>query len=119
MLKNVILLLLTLQFFSCEEIIEVEDISEENIIILAPSNNVTLSESAINFSWQPIAYADEYQLQIVTPNFEASEQIILDTIITASNHIKTLDGNDYQWRVKAINFAFETSYNTQTLTIEE
>jgi hypothetical protein len=119
MYRKIVLLLLMLQFFNCEEIIAVEDISEENIIILAPSNDATLFASTINFSWQPLEYADQYQIQIATPSFEASQQIIEDTIVTVATYTKMLSSDNYQWRVKAINFAYETSYNTQNLTIEE
>jgi hypothetical protein len=119
MYKRVLLLCLLFQFFNCEEIIEVEDISEENIIILAPSNDATLSASTINFSWQPLEYADQYQIQIATPSFEASQQIIEDTIVTVATYAKMLSSDTYQWRVKARNFAYETSYNTQNLIIEE
>ncbi|OUS03126.1 hypothetical protein A9Q86_01530 [Flavobacteriales bacterium 33_180_T64] len=119
MLKKVIILITILSLYNCEDIIAVEDISEETITILAPTNNITLENSSINFAWQPIEYAEIYQLQIVTPNFEASQQIIEDTLIIVSSFNKVLLANDYQWRVKAINFAYETPFTTQNLTVEE
>ncbi|WP_299223900.1 hypothetical protein [uncultured Psychroserpens sp.] len=120
MLKKVIPLLLLIAIaYNCKDIIEVEDISEARIIILAPSNNSTIQMSTINFAWQPLVYGDNYQLQIATPDFENPIQIVEDTIISIPNFTKTLPENSYQWRVKAVNFAFETQYTTQNLTIEE
>jgi hypothetical protein len=105
--------------FSCEEIIEVDDISDETITILAPTNNATLETDTISFSWEPIEYGDSYQLQIALPDFETAQQIIVDTLITTSSHIKTLPADEYQWRIKAINSAYETQFTTQNFTVEE
>ncbi|MDG5490654.1 hypothetical protein [Psychroserpens sp. SPM9] len=105
--------------YSCEEIIAVEDISNETVSIMAPTNNATISITSINFSWQPIEFADQYQLQIATPDFESTQQIVADTIISTSSFTKALEANSYQWRVKAINFAYETQFTTQNLIVED
>lgn len=119
MLKKILFGLLLLSFSNCEDIIAVEDISEETIMVLAPSNNISIGNGEVNFSWQPIEYAVSYHLQIVTPNFEVSQQIVEDTIISTSSFSKVLEANEYQWRIKAINFAYETQFTTQNLTIED
>ena len=118
MIKKVTLVMACLCLYTCEEIIAVEDISELDISILAPTNNATINDASINFSWQPIEFADSYQLQIATPNFEAPLQIVEDTLLTSSSFTKSLLSNDYQWRVRAINSAYQTSYTTQNLSIE-
>tara|TARA_R110000751_G_C13711975_1_gene474512 strand:- start:255 stop:614 length:360 start_codon:yes stop_codon:yes gene_type:complete len=119
MFKRVLLLCLLLQFFNCEEIIEVDDISEEIIVILAPSDNTTIEASSINFSWQELEFGETYHLQIATPNFDAPQQIVEDTLITSNNFSITLPANNYQWQVKAMNSAYETQFTTQSLTVEE
>ncbi|WP_298760633.1 hypothetical protein [uncultured Psychroserpens sp.] len=119
MFKKAALVLLCLYVYACEDIIAVEDISEETVTILAPTNNVTLGDANVNFAWQPVAFADRYHLQIATPNFEASQQLVEDTLITSSNFTKILPSNDYQWRVKAINFTYETQFTTQNLSVED
>lgn len=119
MLKKILLYLWLFCLYSCEDIIAVEDISEETVAILAPSNNSIIQTDTITFSWQPIEFADTYHLQIATPDFETTQQIVEDTLITVSNFTKTLLPNEYQWRVKAINFAYETQFTRQNLTVED
>ncbi|MCK8479012.1 hypothetical protein [Psychroserpens algicola] len=119
MFKKTVFLILLSGFYNCEEIIEVEDISEETISILAPTNNAILDVNDINFSWEPIEHAENYHLQIATPNFELAQQIIEDTLLTSSNFTKILPTNEYQWRIKGVNSAYQTQFITHYLTIEE
>lgn len=116
--KKIISLILLVCCMSCEEIIEVEDISNELLTILAPIDNSTLDTVTINFSWQDLEFAEDYHLQIAKPNFDAAQEIVLDTIVVSSSFTETLLSNTYQWRVKANNFGYETQYTTQNLTIE-
>lgn len=108
-----------LLLFSCKEIIEVEDISQEQISVLAPSNNSVLSISQVRFSWQELAFSETYNLQIATPNFLEATQILEDTLIFATEFNKTLDVGNYEWRVKAVNSAYQTQFQTQSFSIEE
>lgn len=117
--KRVVLLCVLLQFFNCEDIIEVEDISEETIVNLVPTDNTVIESSSINFSWQELEYRETYHVQITTPNFEAALQIVADTLITSNNFSIVLPANSYEWQVKAKNFAYETQFSTQSLTVEE
>jgi|SRR5690606_16149556 len=112
-------LLLILFFFSCDDIIEVEDISEEEVVVLAPTHNAILSTQDVIFSWELIEEAAAYKLQIATPNFTEAIQIVGDTTVTALNFIKTLELGDYEWRVRAENSGYHTQYTTQKFTIEE
>ena len=106
-------------FISCEEIIEVEDISQEQVTILAPTNNSVLNQSDINFSWQSLEFAERYQLQIATPNFTNAAQIVEDTLVNVTGFNKLLNQGDYQWRIKALNSAYQTEFTTQTFSLDE
>ena len=119
MIKRLTLLVCLIVLSNCEQIIEVEDISNEHIVVLSPVNNTTLTSNEVNFTWEPLDFAEQYQLQIAHPNFEAAEVFVEDTIITANSFIKPLVTNTYQWRIRALNFAYETQYTTQNLTIED
>lgn len=119
MRSKFILLLTVLSCMSCEELIEVEDISMERVTILAPANDLSLTEGEVNFSWDPLENAETYQLQIATPNFDMPAQILEDTIISTHSFTKALTANTYQWRVKALNFGYQTGYSTQNLSIED
>lgn len=119
MKRNIYYIIFLVLFCNCEQLIEVEDISEETVIILAPTNNTTLTNTTVNFSWQPLAFAETYQLQVAFPDFDSTQVIVEDTILRVTSYIKILEQGSYQWRIKAINFAYETQYTTQNLTIEE
>jgi hypothetical protein len=112
------LTLLLITFYNCEELIEVEDISNEAVIILAPADAITLNSSTVNFSWQPLEFAEAYQLQIALPNFDTAQEIVKDTLISVTRYSKILSEGNYEWRIKATNFGYETPYTAQHLTIE-
>ena len=105
--------------YSCDDIVEVENISDETVILLAPSENAILNITELTFSWQTMQDAEQYHLQIATPTFENALQILKDTTLTSTNFSTTLDYNHYQWRVKALNSGYQTGYTTQSFSIEE
>lgn len=113
------LILLVFLLVSCEEIIEVEDISNRNVTILAPTDTAILTITNINFSWNEVEDAEQYRLQIATPSFEMANQIVLDTTIVSTNFNKTLELGSYQWRVRGENSDYQTEYSTQSFTVEE
>jgi len=117
-MRKVKYILILFLILSCDDIIEVEDISDKTVTILAPTNNTTLTITEVNFSWDMLDDAEQYKLQIATPTFEEATQILLDTIITTTNFNKTLDVGNYEWRIRAENSEYQTSYTTQSFTIE-
>ncbi|QSW87982.1 hypothetical protein J0383_17110 [Flavobacterium endoglycinae] len=97
-------------FVSCEEILLVDDIYKKEVTLIAPANNSLLSSSGVTFSWEAVESADKYQLQIAIPNFETPKQIVLDTTVTKNSYTQQLNIGKYEWRIKAINSAYETAY---------
>ncbi|WP_321827246.1 hypothetical protein [Maribacter dokdonensis] len=108
---------------SCEEILEVSDISEEEVILLAPSDSVVVTQTEVNFTWQEVFEATSYHVQIAQPSFTNAAQIIADTLVVVdstyigSRITKSLSNNSYEWRVKAQNSDFETPYTTNSFTV--
>lgn len=123
--RYLIFLLISVIFISCEEIVSVTDISSDQVRVLAPKNEAQLTTSAVNFSWEPVAFADSYKLQVASPNFENTNQILFDSIIVDSisnyryNLNVTLKPGDYSWRVRASNSGYTTAYNTQKFSVSE
>ncbi len=115
--KLIVFAVVLTTLFSCSEIIFVKDISEERVAILAPTNTTTLEAGSISFDWEPVDEATEYQLQIATPNFAQAVQIIEEAYTTTTSLVFDLEANEYEWRVKAINSAYETTYTTHSLTV--
>jgi len=102
---------------ACEAVF-IENISNETVGLIAPSNGVELLASEVNFNWDSIEDAENYQIQIVTPNFENSSQILLDTVIDRTIFKKELVIGEYEWRVKAMNSEYHTGFTTGTFTIK-
>jgi len=119
MVRKFCALLTLITVLGCEQLIEVEDISNETVSILGPANNLIIDTSSVNFSWESLEFAELYQLQIAMPSFDTPQNIVEDTIIYTTSFIKTLSANTYQWRIKAKNFGYETPYTTQNITIED
>jgi hypothetical protein len=119
MKRALFLILLVVSFYSCDDIIEVENISENTITVLAPTNNSVLAEGDITFSWDGLQDATQYRLQIATPAFENASQILLDSTITLINFSNPLELGNYEWRVRAENSEYQTIYTTQNFTVEE
>ncbi len=104
-------------FFSCEEILIEKDISEETVELIAPVNNAQFLSTGVTFTWNGVENATEYQLQIAKPNFANPLQIVVDTLITSTSFSQQLAVGEYEWRVRASNSSYNTSYSSRFITI--
>ncbi|MDH7445312.1 hypothetical protein [Aquimarina sp. 2201CG14-23] len=111
------ILLFTL--LGCEEILFEEDITDDIVTLVAPSNGSQVESTAVAFSWNAVDQATSYRLQIARPTFENATQIAEDTTITATNFSTTLVKNSYEWRVRAQNSGSQTIYATAGFSIIE
>jgi len=118
------LFLLLLFASSCEELLEVPDISNENVELLAPSESTVVVQNTVNFSWNEVFEATQYQVQVAAPDFENAAQIVVDTLIVVDstfvglNIKRTLVDSDYEWRVKAQNNGHETEFTTNRFSVD-
>ncbi|MCB4797232.1 fibronectin type III domain-containing protein [Neotamlana laminarinivorans] len=103
---------------SCDDIIEVSDISNQRVNILAPKSGTVIETTTVNFSWEAIIEAESYNLQIATPSFSNAQQILLDSLVTTTSFEHQLDYGDYQWRVRAENSAYQTAYTEQSFSVD-
>ncbi|WP_428231946.1 hypothetical protein [Flavobacterium sp.] len=95
----------------------VDDITKKEVSLTAPANNAILSTSGVTFSWETVEDADKYQLQIAIPSFEAAQQIVLDTVVSKNSYTQQLNIGKYEWRIRAINSAYETVYTKRSFEI--
>jgi hypothetical protein len=120
-----ILLISAIVFLSsCEELLEVSDISGEKVTLLAPADSTVVLQANVNFTWNEVFEATSYHVQVAQPSFLAASQIVVDTLVAldstyvGSRFSKTLLDNGYEWRVRALNSAFETEYTTHSFTVQ-
>ncbi|WP_299676098.1 hypothetical protein [uncultured Dokdonia sp.] len=112
-----------LLFYSCEDILSVPDISEDLITLIAPTDDAVLENPEVTFTWEEIEFADQYQIQVATPNFAEANQVVLDTILGDSlqsfrSFTTNLISSNYQWRVRGLNDNFQTDYTTQSFEVD-
>jgi hypothetical protein len=102
---------------SCDDIIE-PSISKQVVTLVAPANGTQGNNYTINFLWNTVNHALTYHLQVVTPNFAAPSNVVLDTIVPNYKFSYTLSPGTYQWRVSAENGSTSTAYSTpNTFTV--
>ncbi|WP_103865335.1 hypothetical protein [Aquimarina sp. I32.4] len=99
-----------LTIFGCEEVLFEEDLSDKEIVLIAPSDKTTVENTSVTFSWEAVDQATEYHLQLAQPNFENATQIVMDTTVASTSFNTTLVKNEYEWRVRAENSGSATSY---------
>lgn len=102
----------------CSDFFET-DISQEEVILLAPVDNQQSDNTSITFWWEHVNYSTEYVLQIVSPDFNAIESLVLDSAVSETKYETSLSPGTYQWRVKAKNGTSETEFSTRSLVITE
>ncbi len=117
-MKHTIVVILTLLLIlGCDDILEVVDITNETVSVLAPVNDVTITDTEVTFTWSPVADAESYNVQIATPSFEAAAQIVTDSILSKTSMSHALTSGNYEWRVRAENSNYATAYATQKFTL--
>ena len=119
-------LLLSIVFvsLSCEELLEVQDISEQEVQLLSPTAGSVVTDTIVNFNWNPVNAANAYHIQVATPNFQNAAQFVLDsTMVVDSTFVGTrisrnLSNAPYEWRVRALNSDFETAFFVNDFTVD-
>lgn len=115
---SVTFLLIMLLAVACKKDFITKDIKNETVNIIAPADNLVTPNNTITFWWDEVDGAEYYNLQIVKPNFNAIQQLIVDTNVAGTKFIQTFTPGTYQWRIKAINNAGSTAFFTRTLIID-
>lgn len=102
---------------SCDDIIEVVDITNETVSVLAPKNGTVLNDEGVTFTWEPINEAISYKIQIAVPNFENATQIVTDSLVTNTFFNQILSSGNYEWRVRAENSDYATTYTSTKFSV--
>tara|TARA_R110002074_G_scaffold216724_1_gene386799 strand:- start:52216 stop:53148 length:933 start_codon:yes stop_codon:yes gene_type:complete len=114
-----LLFVLTIFLLACEDgglLIE-PDISDKSVILLAPLNNAEVSSNEVFFDWEPVADAKTYEIQVASPNFDTTAQLLLNTEDSVTVAQLQLNVGEYQWRVRAKNSGYHTPYTTASFKV--
>jgi hypothetical protein len=110
--------LILILFFACSEIILEKDIKNKSIVLLSPKDSSTLKSLTPSFWWDEVEGARNYQIQIVSPTFENPVRLYVDSIVATNKFTMDLDTLQFQWRVRALNGGYQSSYTTATFKID-
>lgn len=102
---------------SCTEIME-KDISLKEIVFITPGENCVTTYSSQIFLWEEVEGAMVYDLQIVTPSFNAAELLLADTVLTKARFEINLFPGKFEWRVRARNGSSASNYYLKTLQVD-
>jgi len=105
-ISKILLGLLILTFYNCEDILE-EDISDDIVFTIYPTQDLIIESNVVNFQWNTIEGADDYRLQI----FNTSQVKLVDTLIARTQITIPLSEGNYQWRVRGENSAYQSTYS--------
>jgi len=105
-------LLLFICCISCDDILE-EDLTEDLVTTVSPTEGSTIVNNIVNFSWESLDGADDYRLQVIDPS--QNNTIVLDSLVSGTSFEYPLDPGAYQWRIRGENFAYQTAYSFPVL----
>lgn len=119
MKKTIIVCFMAVILFSpsCKDIFE-RNLEKSSVTIQSPPDSYQSTTFTVNFWWDEVKGADEYRLQIVSPDFTNITQLVLDTPVTSNQFAYTLNPGSYCWRVRAENNSSHTDYATRCLSID-
>lgn len=102
-------------------LIETSDLTNQQVILSSPANNLYTQNITPTFTWTGVNAAESYTLQLI--NVSAGNNIIheqtgiIGTSFTPSNTIIIQDAQ-YLWKVKAVNSTSETAFTSRTFYID-
>ncbi|GAO31950.1 hypothetical protein JCM15548_14365 [Geofilum rubicundum JCM 15548] len=94
-----------------------DDIADEELVILAPADGTTTEVLTHTFWWSTIVGADSYRLQIVSPSFDETEVLLLDSLLDSDKFVETLYPGQFQLRVRGENNGYVTEWAYSSLII--
>ncbi|MBA8986131.1 lipoprotein [Sphingobacterium cellulitidis] len=100
--KPIYFLLFLLLLTSCADFIEYP-LEKEYVVLKAPADSLITRDSVITFWWDTHQDAKYYRIQIVSPSFEKSEQLIVDSLVDKNQFRIELNQGVYQWQARPEN----------------
>lgn len=92
------------------------DLSQQTLVVSSPPQNYITNQTNINFTWLPFDLADDYRLEVASPDFNGT--VLLDINLAATTISYTFDVGTYQWRIRAQNSSSNSQYTLGTLVID-
>lgn len=115
-IRNTALFFVLVVIAGCKTFFE-DDITNQTVTLLSPATGTTTEIASQTFWWEKVEGASDYRLQVVTPSFNSTEVLILDTLVSKDKFTVTLFPSVYEWRVRAENSAWQTKWTKSQFQI--
>lgn len=93
--------------FACSDVF-VPDISDKTVTLTSPVNGLVTDARTQKFFWEPIEDVESYNIRIVSPSFDSTVTVVLDSTIKGNQLILSLQAGTYEWNVIGLNEAYST-----------
>ncbi len=94
------------------------DLSSQSLLLVSPLDELSSNETDVTFLWQQLVGANNYKLQVASPDFSNSTYFVLEEDVIDDFYSTTLSEGSYQWRVRAENDNSVTPYISRGFTID-
>jgi hypothetical protein len=116
-MKKILILLFSLMALTACDDIFVKDISDKQINIVAPANNIVLDKNEVTLVWEELEGAQNYHVIIVSPSLAEVRYYACDSITDDYKLKVSLPDGTYEWSVQATNSAHESLKTHETFQI--
>ena len=103
-------------------VIDSEDLTNQNVNLLTPSDNFYTNNTSVILTWSPIATANSYTLEMAKVNSGQQTTILQETNITnTSFNIPTNifdEDAEYRWSIKAVNSTSESTFSERIIFLD-
>jgi hypothetical protein len=114
----IVFLLVISGLTACDDIF-LKDITNKKVTVVCPADGyITTSSKSILFWWEGMDGADEYELQIVTPDFQNIQQLKVEELLDTVRYSVTLPAGNYQWRIRGLNNSYASEFVTRSITVQ-
>ncbi len=111
------LLMAALMTQSCDDIFEI-DLSNRTVLLVAPADSVVVQSNNITFLWDTLSGANQYELQLASPNFSDVQVLLLDTVVSGYRYVTSISNGNYEWRLRALNSGYASQYSYRTFQVD-
>ncbi|MCB2196750.1 MAG: hypothetical protein KQH79_12885 [Bacteroidetes bacterium] len=94
------------------------DLSTSTVILNNPEDNYATSETSLEFSWETISLADDYELRLMLGDWETGSLKAKEETTENSITIDITSEGTYIWGVRASNIYSVSKYGTNTLIVD-
>lgn len=91
------------------------DLTNQQVLLLEPLNNLISNQTDFTFKWTPLYNAEEYRFQLID---SISGSNLVDVTISASEYDYSLTEGSYIWQVRAINSGSITAASKRNLFVD-